>query len=191
MYSPLQSSSPRGLARSLLLSPFTTHVFVRGGSPSDARAPPSPPHLPASAVPDDGVLMSAGSAAPVVAGERERGRERWLGRVLKPIACPAGQTQRLCALPRCWHRRSEGSEGCAPRRELSVFLSAQIRLPLCTFPCERQFLTANISQKPEPALSLPPFFPPLSLSSVYEAEGKCLISCLIAWVIGRHTQLSK
>ena len=46
-----------------------------------------PRHLPASAVPDDGVLMSAGSAAPVVTDEQERGRERWLGRVLKPIAC--------------------------------------------------------------------------------------------------------
>lgn len=86
--------------------------------------------------------------------------------------------------------KAKGSDGCTPLCVLSVFLSAQIRLPLCTFPCKQQFLTANISQKPEPALSLPPFFP-LSLSSVYEAEGKCLISCLIAWVIGRHTQLSK
>lgn len=46
-----------------------------------------PQHLPASAVPDDGVLMSAGSAASVVTGEQERGREPRLGRVLKPIAC--------------------------------------------------------------------------------------------------------
>lgn len=47
-----------------------------------------PRHLPASAVPDDNVLMSAGSAAPVVTGEQERGRERRLGCALKPIACP-------------------------------------------------------------------------------------------------------
>lgn len=59
--------------------------------------------------------------------------------------------------------KAKGSDGCTPLCVLSVFLSAQIRLPLCTFPCKQQFLTANISQKPEPALSLPPFFPSLSL----------------------------
>lgn len=47
----------------------------------------------------------------------------------------------------------------AESSELSVILSAWIRLPLCTFPCKQQFLTANISQKPEPAPSLPPFSP--------------------------------
>lgn len=122
-----------------------------------------PRHLPSSAVPDDVVLVSAGSAARVVTGERDRGSERWLGRAHRPPPAWAGQSWQLHAVPCCWCWRREGSEGCAPPHEPSVFLSARIRLPLCTFPCKRQFLTANISQKPEPALSLPPFSPSLSL----------------------------
>lgn len=121
-----------------------------------------PRHLPPSAVPDDVVLMS--SAALVVTGERDRGREPWLGRALKPTACLgraklAAPCRSVLLVPA--KRRVRGLH--SPQHELSVFLSARICLPLCTFPCKRQFLTANISQKPEPALSLPPFFPSLSL----------------------------
>ena len=47
-----------------------------------------PQHLPANVVPDDGLLMSTGSAALVVTGEWERCKDQQLGRVLKPIACP-------------------------------------------------------------------------------------------------------